>query len=73
MKTAKILCAPNMSDEAYRYLCGKLTVRFGDLSFERQTDASLVGGFVVLLDGNVYDMSLRTQLDALRGDCVKEA
>jgi F0F1-type ATP synthase delta subunit len=73
MKTAKILCAPNVSDDAFRYLCDKLTARFGEVTFERETRDDLVGGFTVLLDGNVYDMSLRTQLDALRADCEKEA
>ena len=68
MKTAKILCAPNVTDAAYAYLCGKLRTRFGELSFERETDERLVGGFTVLFDGSVYDMSLRTQLDALRSE-----
>ena len=66
MKTAKILCAPNVSDRAFAVLCAKLRSRFGEITVERETDAHLVGGFTVLLDGKVYDMSLRTQLDALR-------
>lgn len=69
MKTAKIVCASNVSDAAYRYLCGKLTERFGAIELERETDASLLGGFVVLFDGKVYDLSLRTQLQALRASC----
>ena len=66
MKTAKILCAPNVSDAAFDDLCAKLRAKFGELTFERETDDSLVGGFIVLFDGRIYDMSLRTQLDALR-------
>ena len=66
MKTAKILCAPNVSDAAYSYLCQRLRDQFGELAFEKAVDPSLVGGFTVLLDGRIYDMSLRTQLDALR-------
>ena len=46
MKTAKILCAPNVSDDAYRHLLDKLTARFGEVSCVRETDASLVGGFI---------------------------
>ena len=67
MKQARILCAPNVSDDAYGYICKKLTEKFGETDCTRTTDASLLGGFVVLLDGKIYDMSLRTQLSALRG------
>ena len=65
MKTARIICAANVSDASYAYLCGRLTERFGEIRFERETDPALLGGFQVLLDGVVYDLSLRTQLDAL--------
>ncbi len=67
MKNAKVLCAPNVSDKAFAYLCGRLRERFGDVAIEKETVPDLVGGFTVLLDGKVYDMSLRAQLDALRG------
>ena len=67
MKTAKIVCAPTVSDDAYAYICRGLSERFGADSFERETYETLLGGFVVLFDGKIYDMSLRTQLDALRG------
>lgn len=72
MKTAKIVCAPNVSDDAYAYICKGLRERFGAEDFERGTDETLLGGFVVLFDGRIYDMSLRTQLSALRADCEKE-
>ena len=69
MKTAKIICAPNVSDEAYAYICKKMADRFGAAPCEKETDASLLGGFIVLYDGKIYDMSLRTQLQTLRGNC----
>ncbi len=72
MKQAKIICAPNVSDDAYAYICTGLTERFGVDCFERETDNELLGGFIVLFDGKIYDMSLRTQLCALRADCEKE-
>ena len=72
MKQAIIHTAPNVSDDAYAYICARLAERFGADSFARETDDTLLGGFVVLLDGKVYDMSLRTQLQALRADCEKE-
>ena len=66
MKTAKVICASNVSDAAYAYLCAKLREQFGEIAVERETDPALVGGFTVLFDGKIYDMSLRTQLDAMR-------
>ncbi len=72
MKTAKIICAPSVSDDAYGYICARLTERFGATEFERGSDDGLLGGFVVLYDGKIYDMSLRTQLQTLRADCEKE-
>ncbi len=72
MKQAKIICAPNVSDDAYAYICARLAECFGADSFERETDRELLGGFVVLFDGKIYDMSLRTQLCELRADCEKE-
>lgn len=72
MKTAKIVCAPTVSDDAYVYICKGVTERFGAEDCERETDETLLGGFVVLFDGKIYDMSLRTQLSALRADCEKE-
>ena len=72
MKTAKIVCAPTVSDDAYAYICKGIAERFGADGFERETDETLLGGFIVLLDGRIYDMSLRTQLSALRADCEKE-
>ncbi|MBQ7545441.1 MAG: F0F1 ATP synthase subunit delta [Clostridia bacterium] len=67
MKQATILCASNVTDNAYNYICRKLTEKFGETACTRTTDATLLGGFIVLLDGKIYDMSLRTQLSALRG------
>lgn len=66
MKNAKVLCAPNVSDAAFAELCERLRARLGDMTIEKETVPDLVGGFTVLFDGKVYDVSLRTQLDALR-------
>lgn len=66
MKKAKIICASNVSEESYAYLCQKFTAQYGEVAFEKETDPSLLGGFVVLFDGKVYDMSLRAQLNAMR-------
>lgn len=69
MKKAKVVCAPNVSDASFQYLCDKLTAQFGEVGIEKETDASLLGGFIVLFDGKVYDASLRAQLNAMRAAC----
>jgi F0F1-type ATP synthase delta subunit len=37
-----------------------------DIEFEYKIDNSIIGGFIINLDGIVYDNSVRTQLDRLK-------
>lgn len=67
MREAIIKTASNMSDETYNMLCNGVSEKFGsDIEFERVFDESLLGGFVLKLDGVVYDYSVRTQLKNLK-------
>jgi F-type H+-transporting ATPase subunit delta len=67
MREAIIKTAHNMSDETYNMLCKGVNEKFGsDVQFERAFDESLLGGFVLKLDGVVYDYSVRTQLKNLK-------
>ncbi len=67
MREAIIKTAGNMSDETYGMLCNGITDKFGsNISFERVFDETLIGGFVLKLDGVVYDYSIRTQLKNLK-------
>lgn len=67
MREAIIKTARNMSDETYDMLCKGVVGKFGaDIEFERVFDETLVGGFVLKLDGIVYDYSVRTQLKNLK-------
>lgn len=71
MRTCLITAASNMSDETYRYLCGKARAKFGeDITFTRITDDSVIGGFCMELDGTVYDLTVRTQLRMLKQSMV---
>ena len=66
MKKAIITAAGNMSDETYGVLCRGITDRFGgDVSFERICDDSVIGGFILNIDGEVFDLSVATQLNRL--------
>ena len=67
MREAIIKTARNMSDETYDMLCKGVVEKFGsDIQFERVFDETLIGGFVLKLDGIVYDYSVRTQLKNLK-------
>ncbi len=67
MREAIIKTARNMSDETYDMLCKGVGKKFGsDIQFERVFDETLIGGFVLKLDGIVYDYSVRTQLKNLK-------
>ena len=67
MREAITKTARNMSDETYDMLCKGVVEKFGsDIQFERVFDETLIGGFVLKLDGIVYDYSVRTQLKNLK-------
>lgn len=63
MKKATITEAGNMTDETYLFICNGVEHKFNDqFEFERVTDKSIIGGFIVNIKGKVYDRSIRGQL-----------
>lgn len=67
MRKATIIAADNITIPTYRYLCDELKRKLGkDIDFEYTIDNSIIGGFILNLDGVVYDNSLRTQLNRLK-------
>lgn len=67
MRKAVIRIADNMSSDTYKLLCNGLTAKFGsDIEFEKITDNSVIGGFVLNLDGMVYDSSVSAQINRLK-------
>ncbi len=67
MREAIIKITHTMSDETYNMLCNGIKEAFGsDIEFEKVYDETLVGGFVLKLDGVVYDNTVRTQLKRLK-------
>ena len=73
MRTCVITAASNMTDETYGVLCEKARRKFGeDIEFRRITDDSVIGGFVMELDGTVYDLTVRTQLDLMKQRMIYE-
>ena len=66
MRKCTVTAASNMSGETYEYLCEKVRRKFGDdIEFTRKTDESVIGGFILDLNGHIFDLSLATQLKAM--------
>ena len=66
MRNCTVTAASNMSGETYEYLCEKVQRKFGDdIAFTRVTDESVIGGFILDLNGHIFDLSLATQLKAM--------
>ena len=66
MRNCTVTAASNMSGETYEYLCEKVRQKFGDdIEFTRVTDEAVIGGFILDLNGHIFDLSLATQLKAM--------
>ena len=67
MKTCVIRAASHMSDETYEYICREAKKKFGDdISFRRETDDTLLGGFVLEIGTEIFDLSYAAQLETIR-------
>lgn len=67
MRKAYITVPSNMSEEAYMLLCEGILKKYGrNIEFIKTVDDSLLGGFILKLDGVVYDGSLKTRLLSLK-------
>lgn len=67
MRKAKIITASNMSNETYSLLCDGLKKVIGeDVEFVRSINNEILGGFVLKIDGTLYDNSIKAQLKELK-------
>lgn len=62
MKTAVITVASNMSDKTYDRICRGFAEKMGEVSFEKVTDDKIIGGFIAEIDGEVFDLSIASQI-----------
>ena len=67
MKNCTITVTPGTGEQTYEYIRAKARERFGvDTVFTRRDDPAVVGGFILQLDGCVYDLSFGAQLEEAR-------
>ncbi|MEE1239965.1 MAG: F0F1 ATP synthase subunit delta [Acutalibacteraceae bacterium] len=62
MKKAIITVASNMSDKTYERICNGFAEKLGEVSFEKVTDDRIIGGFIAEIDGQIFDMSIASQI-----------
>ena len=67
MKTVIITAADNLSDETYKLICDGFKKKIGgEARFERVTDNGIIGGFIADVDGEIYDLSISSQLSEMQ-------
>lgn len=67
MKKAVITVCENMSESTFKLLSDGIKKKYGeDISIVKQVDRSLIGGFILTVDGVIYDNSVSSQLDVIK-------
>ncbi len=65
-KTAVITTASNMSEATYARICRGFREKLGEITFERVIDDGIIGGFIADIDGEIYDLSISSQLKKMQ-------
>ncbi len=67
MKTIILTTSSNMSESTYNYICDGFNKKYGtDFDFQHIIDDSIIGGFIADLGGEVFDLSISSQLERLK-------
>ena len=67
MKKAVITVCEGMSDNTFEILSQGIKKKYGeDISIVKQVDDSLIGGFILTVDGVIYDNSVSSQLNKIK-------
>ena len=71
MKKATLTVAQSMSDSTYSLLENGIKTKFGDdIALTKLVDETLIGGFVLCVDGVIYDNSVSSQLDRIKKELI---
>lgn len=67
MRKLIITAAGNMTAETYLHICDGLEHKFNEkFEFIRVPDDSVIGGFIVNINGEVFDRSIGSQLEQMK-------
>lgn len=62
-----ITAAGSMTNETYLHICDGIEHKFNEkFEFVRETDDSVIGGFIVNINGKVYDRCIGSQLEQMK-------
>jgi F0F1-type ATP synthase delta subunit len=74
MRTATITAPRSLSDATYKALCdGIESARGESFAFSRAEDDTILGGFILNIEGEVHDRSILSQLKLLRAHLSEQA
>ena len=63
----KLICASSLSEKEIEEIRVKFQKMLGeDIDFDIEKDDSLIGGFKILVDNRLYDLSVRSYLDRMK-------
>lgn len=66
MKKPVIMIAPSFDERAVRLVCEEFAAIIGEpLDFDVIRDEKLIGGFIAMIDGKVYDTSFSSRLNEI--------
>lgn len=72
MRKAIITTAGNMSKETFDYICSIVEKKFNEkFEFVRKEDSMLIGGFTLNIEDEIFDLSVKTQLDKFKEHVIK--
>lgn len=66
MKKPVLMIAPSFDGKAVRLVCDEFNALIGEpLDFDVIRDEKLIGGFIAMIDGKVYDTSFSSRLNEI--------
>lgn len=65
--TITITVPANITEELYNKICDGFKKRYGnDITFLKETDEKIIGGFIAEANGIVYDTTIRSKLNMIK-------
>ena len=65
--TVTITVPENATEEIYNKICDGFRKKYGDdITFLKETDDSIIGGFIAEANGTVSDTTVRAKLDEIK-------
>lgn len=71
MRLVRLISAASVSEQMQERLCELLEKQFDcKVSFDSEVDASIIGGFVLIIDDYMLDASVKHQIELIRREFI---